>query len=62
MNHSSTLVDLLRERSQLQSDWSAYTFLQDGKTEVGTLSYATLDLQAREIAAALQALTGLGTN
>jgi acyl-CoA synthetase (AMP-forming)/AMP-acid ligase II len=62
MNYSSTLVDLLRERSQCQSDLGAYTFLQDGKTEAGTLTYATLDLQARAIAAALQTLTSLGTN
>lgn len=62
MTHPSTLVDLLRERSQLQSDLTAYTFLQDGKNESGTLTYATLDLQARAIAAAIQALTERGTN
>lgn len=62
MTQPSTLVDLLRERSQHQSDLDAYTFLADGKTESGTLTYATLDLQARAIAAAIQALTARGTN
>lgn len=62
MTQPSTLVDLLRERSQHQSDLNAYTFLADGKTESGTLTYATLDLQARAIAAAIQALTARGTN
>ncbi|KAI9130692.1 fatty acyl-AMP ligase [Acaryochloris sp. CCMEE 5410] len=62
MTQPSTLVDLLRERSQLQSDLTAYTFLADGKNESGTLTYATLDLQARAIAAAIQALTARGTN
>lgn len=62
MTHPSTLVDLLRERSQHQSDLTAYTFLADGKNESGTLTYATLDVQARAIAAAIQALTARGTN
>ena len=62
MTHPSTLVDLLRERSQLQSDLTAYTFLADGKNESGTLTYKTLDRQARAIAAAIQALTAQGTN
>ena len=62
MAHPSTLVDILRERSQLQPDATGYTFLQDGKNEWGTLSYATLDLQARAIATAIRALTAQGTN
>ncbi len=62
MTHPSTLVDLVRERSQHQSDLTAYTFLADGKNESGTLTYATLDVQARAIAAAIQALTARGTN
>jgi acyl-CoA synthetase (AMP-forming)/AMP-acid ligase II len=52
----STLVDLLGYRAQNQSDKTAYTFLQDGETEAGRLTYKELDRQARAIAARLQSL------
>jgi len=52
----STLVDLLRQRAQNQSDCTAYTFLPDGETEAGSLTYKELERQARAIAAKLQNL------
>lgn len=56
----STLVDLLHYRSVHQSDQKTYTFLQDGETEAGNLTYQELDLQARAIAAYLQSLNAIG--
>jgi acyl-CoA synthetase (AMP-forming)/AMP-acid ligase II len=56
----STLVDLLRLRSQNQSDLTAYTFLQDGETPSVFLTYKELDRQARAIAAQLQSINAAG--
>ncbi|MBW4504699.1 MAG: fatty acyl-AMP ligase [Scytonema hyalinum WJT4-NPBG1] len=56
----SSLVDLLRLRSQNQSDLKAYTFLQDGETASVFLTYQELDRQARAIAAALQSINAAG--
>ncbi|MBD1860267.1 MULTISPECIES: fatty acyl-AMP ligase [Trichocoleus] len=50
----STLIELLRWRSQQQPEGHAYTFLVDGKTAGPTLTYAELDRQARAIGALLQ--------
>ena len=52
----STFVDLLRYRALHQPDQIAFTFLQDGETELGSLTYQELDRQARAIAAMLQSL------
>ena len=49
----SNLVELLRYRSQHQSNRTAYTFLTDGDASV-SVTYQELDLQARAIAANLQ--------
>ncbi|NJN32151.1 MAG: AMP-binding protein [Synechococcales cyanobacterium RM1_1_8] len=49
-----SFVALLRQSAQELSDKTAFTFLQDGETVSGTLSYAELDQRARAIAAALQ--------
>lgn len=56
-----TLVDLLSYRAQNQSNQTAYTFLQDGETEAGRLTYKELDRQARMIAARLQNLDATGS-
>ena len=56
----ATLVDLLRYRALHQPDKKTYTFLQDGETEAGSLTYQELDLQAREIAAYLQSINATG--
>jgi acyl-CoA synthetase (AMP-forming)/AMP-acid ligase II len=57
----ANLVDLLQHRSQQQSDRVAYTFLQDGETESGHLTYAELDRQAKAIAVKLQSLVPEGS-
>lgn len=50
----STLVELLRSRSQLEPDQLAYKFLVDGETDEIDLNYGELDQQARVIGAYLQ--------
>jgi len=57
----STWVDLLSYRAQNQSNQTAYTFLQDGETEAGRLTYKELDQQARAIANQLQSLDATGS-
>jgi amino acid adenylation domain-containing protein/FkbM family methyltransferase len=51
-----SLVSLLRQRACQQPDSPVYTPLIDGEQEGGTLNYFEVDLQARAIGAALQAL------
>ena len=55
-----TLVELLRRRLPDQFNRTAYTFLVDGETEEVTLTYGSLDVKARAIAARLQRLAALG--
>lgn len=55
-----TLVDLLRFRAQQQPERRAYTFLEDGESEGGSLTYAALDRRARAIAAMLQSQGAAG--
>ncbi|MDB9513161.1 choline/carnitine O-acyltransferase [Kamptonema animale CS-326] len=55
-----TLLDLLRYRALHQRDRMAYTFLQDGRKEAGSLNYEQLDRRARAIAAQLQSLNAKG--
>jgi acyl-CoA synthetase (AMP-forming)/AMP-acid ligase II/alkylation response protein AidB-like acyl-CoA dehydrogenase/acyl carrier protein len=52
---SSTLVELLQYRAIHQPEQIAYHFLVDGETEEISLTYQALDLEARKIAAHLQA-------
>jgi acyl transferase domain-containing protein/acyl-CoA synthetase (AMP-forming)/AMP-acid ligase II/acetylornithine/succinyldiaminopimelate/putrescine aminotransferase/acyl carrier protein len=54
LSHASTFVETLRFRAAQQSEQIAYTFLLDGETESGHLTYRTLDRQSRAIAATLQ--------
>lgn len=56
----TTLVDLLRYRASHQPDKTAYTFLQDGRKEAGSITYQQLDRRARAIAAQLQSLKVTG--
>lgn len=60
-HHVSTFVDLLRYRARHQSEQTAYTFLLDGETEVDSLTYQELDIQARAIASQLQCLNATGS-
>jgi len=53
-NNFSTLVDMLRWRAVHQPEQRAYTYLVDGETEGGHLTFGELDLQSRTIAATLQ--------
>ncbi len=57
----TTVVDVLRHRSNGQSNLTGYTFLVDGETQTVSLTYQALDLQARTIAAHLQSLNGYGS-
>ena len=58
--YQSTLVELLKYRARHQSNQTAYSFLQDGETESGSLTYSELDNRARAIAAQLQSLQATG--
>lgn len=52
----SAIPDILRHRAETTPERLAYRFLRDGETDVLETTYATLDQQARTIAAKLQAL------
>jgi acyl-CoA synthetase (AMP-forming)/AMP-acid ligase II/acyl carrier protein len=58
--HKTTVIDLLRNRANHQPEQTGYTFLVDGETQTASLTYQTLDLQARSIAAHLQSLNAQG--
>ena len=55
----ANFVDLLRYRA-LEDEQTAFTFLQDGETELTSVTYQKLDEQARAIAALLQNLKAKG--
>jgi acyl-CoA synthetase (AMP-forming)/AMP-acid ligase II/acyl carrier protein len=57
----TTVVDVLRHRANSQPELTGYTFLVDGETQTDSLTYQTLDLQARTIAAHLQSLNAQGS-
>ncbi len=50
----STILDILNHRSQNLPNQIAYTFLPDGETESGSLTYQQLNTQVRAIASHLQ--------
>ncbi|GAB1545491.1 fatty acyl-AMP ligase [Scytonema sp. NUACC21] len=56
----STLVSVLRNRNLNSANQVAYTFLQDGVKEAGSLTYQQLDRHARAIAAYLQSFSSIG--
>jgi len=56
----NTLIDLLHHRTLNQPEQKTYTFLQDGETETDSLTYETLEKQAKAIAANLQSLDAKG--
>ncbi len=58
--YQSTLVELLKYRARHQPNQTAYSFLQDGETESGSLTYSELDNRARAIALELQSLQATG--
>ncbi len=61
MTPNTNLVDFLQYRAEQQRDRTAYIFLKESVTETGKLTYLELDLQARAIAARLQALAKTGS-
>jgi acyl-CoA synthetase (AMP-forming)/AMP-acid ligase II len=56
----ATLVELLRWRALRQPEQRTHTYLIDGETEGDHLTHATLDSQARRIAALLQSRCAAG--
>ena len=56
----SNFVNLVQDRAVLHPDQVIFTFLPDGETESGRLTYGKLDQQARAIAACLQEYKGQG--
>jgi len=56
----STFVDLLRDRTALQPDKVAFSFLSDGETISDSLTYFQLQQQAQAIASVLQSYHGKG--
>ncbi|WP_414578853.1 fatty acyl-AMP ligase [Anabaena sp. CCY 9402-a] len=59
-NQFSTLVELLQYRAKIQPEKTAFTFLQDGEIETGSLTYQSLAQQAKAIASQLQITSNLG--
>lgn len=55
-----TLVDVLRERAELQPESRAYTFLDAGEREGDILTWEALDRRSRAMAAAIAQLTPRG--
>ncbi|HEY4426357.1 MAG TPA: amino acid adenylation domain-containing protein, partial [Pyrinomonadaceae bacterium] len=55
-----SLVELLQQRAASAPDRVAYRFLGDGETGESRITYGELDLRARAIAAALQAMGARG--
>ncbi|MGL5877308.1 MAG: beta-ketoacyl synthase N-terminal-like domain-containing protein, partial [Xenococcaceae cyanobacterium] len=60
LNKYATFVDLLHSKAQDSPERLAFTYLQDGETEAGNLTYRELDRQARAIAATLQSYDAIG--
>ena len=56
----STLVEVLRHRSELQPDELAYTFIKGDEAEEPGITYRQLDQRARAIAVRLQAMMSPG--
>ncbi|BAU65096.1 Beta-ketoacyl synthase [Stanieria sp. NIES-3757] len=55
LSNQYTFVEVLAERVAKQPNQTAFTFLQDGETELDSLTYQQLEQQARAIAFRLQA-------
>lgn len=57
---SSNIINILCYQAQHQPEKIAYTFLEDGETESGSITYQELDQQARAIAVKLQSIGAAG--
>ena len=60
MDKYQTFIDRLAEQVASQPEKTAFTFLQDGETESGSLSYQELSTKAAAIAAVLQSHNATG--
>jgi acyl-CoA synthetase (AMP-forming)/AMP-acid ligase II len=58
----SNIIEILRDRARSSPQQVGYTFMADGENESGQMTYEMLDLQARAIAARLQALGATGSH
>ena len=54
MSNNFTFVDRIQDQAIKQPGKTAFTFLQDGETQLDSLTFQQLDIQARAIAAILQ--------
>jgi acyl-CoA synthetase (AMP-forming)/AMP-acid ligase II/3-oxoacyl-(acyl-carrier-protein) synthase/acyl carrier protein len=57
---AQTLCELLQLRAREDGERIAYTFLEDGEQEAGSLTYGELDRRARAVAASLQEIAEPG--
>ncbi|WP_254257969.1 non-ribosomal peptide synthetase [Methylobacter tundripaludum] len=55
-SNAASLIELLQLRAERQTHRTAYTFLENGEQPIQSMTYGELDLQARQLAAQLQAL------
>ncbi len=55
LKSQETLADILRLRASATPNKTAYIYLRDGENDEQILTYGQLDLEARKVAAALQA-------
>jgi acyl-CoA synthetase (AMP-forming)/AMP-acid ligase II len=60
ISESSTLVEMLQRRVEVDPARMAFAFVEDGRADPGELSFAELDLRARAIAARLRELDATG--
>ena len=61
MTTQRTLIDVLRDRAAAQPDGTAFTFLEAGEREEGSLTWADVERRSRAIGAAIQARVPQGT-
>ncbi len=54
LSNNFTFVDRIQDQAIKQSNKAAFTFLQDGETQLDSLTFQQLDRQARAIATILQ--------
>ncbi|HYQ71868.1 MAG TPA: AMP-binding protein, partial [Gammaproteobacteria bacterium] len=56
----NSVTELVRSRADSHGDKRIYTFLKNGETEAGDLSFAEVDRISRAVAATLQETTAAG--
>lgn len=61
VNGTDNFIDLMITQAKKYADKTLYTFLKDGEEEVDKLSYAELDLCAKQVGAGLQQELAVGS-